>query len=113
MRDINAKIAAFKGWKYEKPWIRNEYNAGCWRQYLGKEQIGFLGGDDAPDFKGDARLYMALFEEMPHPILRRFDGFWLCIPESRKSMIIESVEIEADTIGTAICLAYMRLHGLE
>lgn len=108
MTDINEVIAKHKEWVLKKELQGLSIERDIW--IAPKAMFSF---PNPPDYLNDARLYMGLFEEMPNPILRRWNDKWLCIPESRKSMIIESVEIESDTIGTAICLSYICLHGLE
>lgn len=120
MTDLNTAIADFKGWKFEPPLIRNQYNTGCWRQFDdNRKQIGFQNGDDAPDFEHDARLYMALADDMPVEMsLVNFEDettgqkFWQC---SVVDLVHQSVTIceKSDTIGTVICLAYCKLKGIE
>ena len=101
--EINAILAKAKGW------TRDGQNG--WLLYKG---IAIIDAKfTLPDYQGDANLYMQLFEEMPNPILRKWNDIWLCIPESRKSMIIESIEIEATTIGEAVCLAWLKMKGIE
>lgn len=69
-----------------------------------------------PDYEHDARLYMALFEEMGKNnnyflMLARSDvpgSTWECCYGGN----FEDVSY-SDTIGTAICLAYCKLKGIE
>lgn len=122
MTDINTVIAAFKGWKQidtkdedgtkGKLWVNDSKDIPWWEH--GK----------LPDFEHDARLYMALFEEMAktksdihedrliYVDLLGIKGNLFHCYLSHGCMCHESV-FESDTIGTAICLAFCKLKGIE
>jgi len=106
MTDINATIAKCKGW-------RRPTQDECAPEDGWINDITHYTANTLPDYLNDARLYMALFEEMPNAILRRWHDKWLCIPEAQVSKMVECFETESDIIGTAICLAYKKLYGLE
>jgi hypothetical protein len=111
MTDLNTAIAKYKGFyqidtKDEdgtkgKLWVNDNKDIPWWEH--GK----------LPNFKGDANLYMALFEEMPRPALRKWGNRWYCMPDMDRSSKVQWVEYDADTIGTAICLAFCKLKGIE
>jgi len=108
MTDINTAIAEFKGWKWR------EHKIAEWD---GSHAFGWFESDDdllpgtVPDFEHDARLYMALFEEMDFPDLyKNWNDKRIC---DANCMISKDTFIEADTIGTAICLAYAKWKGIE
>jgi hypothetical protein len=76
----------------------------------------------APDYQGDPRLYMALFEEMVNENKDcHAEIFWNPGKSTFVCWIIEDLEesgprdfiAESDTMGFAICKAYIKLHGLE
>jgi hypothetical protein len=100
MTDINSAIALQRGWQ-----IINHH--GKKWNLIGTQTIQ----ENAPDFEHDARLYMALFEEMPNPNLyRNSDNLWVCVPDCP---IQNEMVSKSDTIGTAICLAYAKWKGIE
>lgn len=72
---------------------------------------------DCPDYLNDARLYMALFEEMAtqgvEPSLRFDDALGWMVDWQPQNETSLGERLISDTIGIAICLAYMKLHGLE
>lgn len=101
MNDINTAIAKYKGWTPE-----NGLKLPV--QHTITIENGLCL---PPDFEHDARLYMALFEEMKSHC-KRVDLGWkvdhyFCIAYDYAAVA------HADTIGTAICLAYCKLNGLE
>lgn len=109
MTNLNEVVAMHKGWKREKELQGLSVERDIW--ISPKAMFSF---PTPPDYQGDARLYMALFEEMANTYSRIFlqkritDG-WVVIGLTHTNMY----NTQGDTIGTAICLAYMRLHGLE
>lgn len=113
MTDINAAIAIHRGWRYGlNPFASINKTQKVW--YLLVDDINQCKfQDDCPDFQGDARLYMALFEEMADPHICKSHGrLWLCVPDNTADLG-HYFSCEHAELGTAICLAYMRLHGLE
>jgi hypothetical protein len=137
MTNISATIARFKGWKcYEQPRggyrLQYIYEPGRfpWDNYRDKELIKsecveidmtqidlnkLDGMNKIPDYRGDARLYMALFEEMAKAgtceltynfYMAEYKATFNDLNGKRGGAISKNV-------GTSICLAYMRLHGLE
>jgi hypothetical protein len=103
MTDLNTAIAKYKGWTPE-----NGLKLSV--EHIIRVENGlFL----PPDFERDARLYMALFEEMPRPALRKWGNRWYCMPDMDRSSKVQWVEYDADTIGTAICIAYAKWKGIE
>lgn len=104
MTDLNTAIAKYKGWHcknigtFDNP--RNVW-------YLGNIASGI---DELPDYEHDARLYMALFEEMPNgTIIQKLENGYsvVYLPVDR------DLKAESDTIGSTICLAYCKLKGIE
>jgi len=73
---------------------------------------------DLIDFQGDARLYMELFEEMAKTelllTLRHYrpTNLWL-VEFYNETATIVTLRIESNDKGSSICLAYIKLHGLE
>jgi hypothetical protein len=123
MSGINATIAIHQGWRFEPPIIPNEHNKGYWHKFdtSGKRIYGQLSPENPPDFQGDARLYMALFEEMSSEFFslnlmqHDYNNKTTIIGDYRQghNENIPKFVAESEPIGTAICLAYMKLHGLE
>ena len=107
MTDLNTAIVDFKGWK-----SFGNYCVAPWVQYDSDENI-INHSVDKPDYEHDANLYMALFEVMPRPALRKWGNRWYCMPDMDRSSKVQWVEYDADTIGTAICLAYCKLKGIK
>ena len=93
MTDLNTAIAAFKGWKQidtkdedgtkGKLWVNDSKDIPWWEH--GK----------LPDFEHDARLYMALYFELPIHI--------------KQSL----VWISKEDFGKCVCLAFCKLKGIE
>jgi hypothetical protein len=140
MTDLNTAIAKYLGWKcYEMP--RSSYRLQYvyapgkfpWDNHYEKERVkaacieidltqidpGKFDGQKLPDYEHDARLYMALAVEMMEKYEVR-----LGVDENKQKycelydyeMVDEPVFIlaeQADTIGTAICQAYVKLKGIE
>ncbi|MFA5166881.1 MAG: hypothetical protein WC449_06350 [Candidatus Paceibacterota bacterium] len=118
MTDLNTAIAFQRGWQ-----IINHH--GKKWNLIGTQTIQ----ENAPDFEHDARLYMALFEEMgketdehePYDVHLTFmDGSFTVAVVDRgynyedDDYTYNSVaSADGDTIGTAICLAYCKLKGIE
>jgi hypothetical protein len=131
VRDINTVIAIHQGWKFEPPIIRNEHNKGYWHKFdtSGKRIYGQLSPENPPDYEHNERLYMELFEEMANDgycpaLLFDDNGRWAVSTDGTQTLNFESPcdvntsffvakENWKDTIGTAICLAYIKLNGLE
>ena len=65
-----------------------------------------------PDYEHDANLYMALFEGMPDPEIHKNDADWIVIADLQRRPG-NYILCKSDTIGTAICLAYCKLKGIE
>jgi hypothetical protein len=102
MTDLNAAIAKYKGWEYFQ-------NINLWELVV--DGYTRLQSDNPPDYEHDANLYMALFEEMKSHC-KRVDLGWkvdhyFCIAYDYAAVA------HADTIGTAICLAFCKLKGIE
>lgn len=111
MTDLNAVIAKARGWilnPYEKLGSMYEPSVKWYNPKTGEK----LYTHD-PDFQGDARLYMALADEMKCT---------MCYNRTMKKWLIyrEGADIDCDSsigdasdIGPAICQAYIKLNGLE
>lgn len=101
MTDLNTVIAQFKGSEgYEIGFSQCKHPD--LPMYV-KRQI---------DFEHDARLHMALFEEMSNPRLYKYNDMWCCNPDKdarAKDYIVE----ESAEIGIAISFAFCRLKGIE
>jgi len=110
MTDINTTIAVHCGWILNPSSISSEYEPSVkWYNPKTGEKLY----THEPDYLNDARLYMALFEEMWNPGLRKHGLQWYCCPNMNASSALNHIAVYSDTIGTAICLAYCKLHGLE
>lgn len=111
----------------EFPWDnrkdKEQFKAECVEIDIMKIDYGCLDGHGLPDWEHDPRLYMALFEEMAkskstihdnslYVDLYARDENVFQVYVSHGCMCHEEVT-ESDTIGTAICLAYCKLYGLE
>jgi len=108
MTDLNTAIALSKGYKFGQP--VSGMNRDIWYETF--PDSGWFE-TKCPDYEHDARLYMALFEEMPRPALRKWGNRWYCMPDMDRSSKVQWVEYDADTIGTAICIAYAKWKGIE
>ena len=115
MTDINAVIARFHDGIYNRPEISPDSfykEAKKDNEIVGYSFYGF----SCPDYSHDPRLYMALFEEMEcAAILKNIDKYSVTVydPKTITVNILFRSPVESDAIGTAICLAYMQLNGLE
>jgi len=107
--DLNTAISVSKGWTYTK---KCEFYS--WVLY-NEKNVRIDSGNDKPDYEHDANLYMALFEEMCkegyanldfNNNLNEYKVHFYTISEKRGGAI-------SRTIGTAICLAYCKLKGIE
>ena len=124
MTDLNTAIAVSKGWKCHT--TNDEFGINeTWFTPRNTPSIH----NHIPDYEHDANLYMALFEEMgqetdthePYDLHIDFiDRSYQCsvvehgydYAKDRDNYCPIVVRI-ADTIGTAICLAYCKLKGIE
>jgi len=137
MTDLNTAIAKYLGWKcYEQPrsgyrlqyvyapgkfpWDttrdKEELKARCTEIDLTQIDPGKFDGQKMPDYLNDARLYMALADEMKTIgmfVLQYIvtEKVWLCTVRSFTNDI--DIEEESDTVGTAICQAYCKLKGIK
>jgi len=111
MTDINTAIAAFKGWHVAKP----AFDIGStWLIAPGRNESDFeysmhgtktfeeifsrfceVKKQSFPDFEHDARLYMALYFELPIHIKQSL--LW----------------ISKEDFGKCVCLAFCKLKGIE
>ena len=109
MDDINAIIAKHKGWNTKQILQGLSVEQTIWISPHGMHCLA----EELPDFEHDPRLYMALFEEMPaNTKLVKYEEY--CSANLMYKCEIPNIETDVEfSIGTAICLAYMRLHGLE
>ena len=117
MTDINTAIAKYKGYKIipigfmESENISRELNEGPDGHYSSK----------LPDYEHDARLYMALFEEMSSEFFsltlmqHDYNNKTAIIGDYRQGHDenIPQFVVESQPIGAAICLAYCKLKGIE
>ena len=67
---------------------------------------------DNIDYLHDANLYMGLFGEMPNPGLRKHGLQWYCCPNMNSSTALSHIAIYADTIGEAVCRAWLAWKGV-
>jgi hypothetical protein len=127
MTDLNTAIAAFKGWEYSARGF--DLGAGSDMNFPYRNKLTGKFSAGCPDFQRDANLYMELFEEMgqetdehePYDVHLTFmDGsFTVAIVargydyEADDYTYNSIASVDGDTIGTAICLAYCRLKGIE
>ena len=105
MTDLNTAIAVSKGWKCHT--TNDEFGINeTWFTPRNTPSIY----NRIPDYEHDANLYMALFEEMPNASLKHHNDLYYC-----RVYVDGNLECwsSADTIGTAICLAYCKLKGIE
>jgi hypothetical protein len=105
MTDLNTAIANFKG--------KDGYD----KHFSRYKELGWMKGAETiyenrpKDFEHDARLYMALFEEMESPTLyKSWNKKWVCVVNV---LGVDGKPVQCESIGTAICLAYCKLNGLE
>lgn len=109
MTNLNETIAKARGWTVH---VRNdEYGVvETWHTPKGTPSIY----NRRPDFEHDANLYMQLFMEMSKCgrifIEDLEDGDWLVAYIDNDDCSPFGI---ADTIGTAICLAWLRTNGVE
>jgi len=120
MTDINVVIAKHKGW-IPKPVGKSAFQ---WFQYDNNGQV-VDSKITPPDYLNYARLYMALAVESRFSIIYDPDKKKYLAVKLRDFPYIDTVSIESEfssevddylwhsDIGTAICLAYCKLHGLE
>lgn len=112
MTDLNTAIAKYKGWEYFQ-------NINLWELVV--DGYTRLQSDNPPDFENDARLYMALFEEMSSGFFllslmqHDYDNKTIITGDYRQghNENIPQFVVESQPIGTAICLAYCKLKGLK
>ena len=128
MTDINTAIAKFKGFRVKTDKRGNGVTSEI---YFEDSFCGYVWGvktideiikenpEIVPDFEHDARLYMALADDMPVEMsLVNFEDettgqkFWQC---SVVDLVHQSVTIceKSDTIGSAICQAWCAWKGIE
>ena len=111
MTDLNTAIA--------------KYKHICKNHYKGYDFPVFVFNDAIwkipPDYEHDANLYMALFEEMSSEFFllslmqHDYDNKTIITGDYRQghNENIPQFVVESQPIGTAICLAYCKLNGLE
>lgn len=122
MTNLNEVVAMHKGWKREKELQGLSVERDIW--IAPKAMFSFPA---PPDYLNDARLYMGLFEEIKKTGFEfRLESDTTGSGEGIYTAVI--LEQRNDTngtgwglrvistqssIGTAICQAYCKLHGLE
>jgi hypothetical protein len=115
MSEMNETIAQFKGWIISA----TEY---CGHEIIGQSWKHLVDGMwvyEQPNFDHDANLYMALFEEMAKSelllTLRHYrpTDLWIIEFYNENATKVEWRVDAEKSIGTAICKAYVKLHGLE
>ena len=103
MTDLNTAICKARGWTNISVLKNGETCAtspdGCF--YC-----------PAPDYEHDARLYMALFEEMPDECFIQKINNRLYSVGKIEGMGVKTFSRNSD-LGTAICQAYVKLKGIE
>jgi len=104
---------------------KEELKARCTEIDLTQIDCGKFNGQKMPDYLNDARLYMALAVESRFSIIYDPDKKKYLAVKLRDFQYIDTVSIESEfssevddylwhsDIGTAICMAYKKLHGLE
>jgi hypothetical protein len=115
MTDLNTAIALSKGYKFGQP--VSGMNRDIWYETF--PDSGWFE-TKCPDHEHDARLYMALAVEMmeKYEIRLGADG------NEQKYCELYEYDLEydlpvfissdqADDLGTAICMAYCKLKGIE
>jgi hypothetical protein len=107
MTDINAVIAKHKGFEFGQP-VSGMNRDICYLTF----PDGGWSETSCPDYLNDARLYMALFEEMPDECFIQKINNRLYSVGKIEGMGVQTFSRNS-SIGTAICLAYKKLHGLE
>ena len=118
MTDLNTAIVKYKGWKHNP----DGFDLGLGNDVNFKYQSpdGKLQSK-LPDFERDARLYMSLFKEMSSEFFlltlmqHDYDNKTIITGDYRQghNENIPQFIVESQPIGTAICLAYCRLKGIE
>ena len=113
MTDLNTAIALHKLnlRVYEDIYVNYRNETIIKKRYLFTNEFNSGTEITLPDYEHDANLYMALFEEMKSHC-KRVDLGWkvdhyFCIAYDYAAVA------HADTIGTAICLAFCKLKGIE
>jgi len=109
MTDINTAIALSKGYQFANP-VEDIHPDG--RKIWFVVESGFWREIICPNYEHDANLYMGLFIEFPvgTTLTKTLDGYLVRNPGSES---VDPFAQLADAIGTAICLAYCKLKGIE
>ncbi len=107
MTDLNTAIALSKGYKFGQP--VSGMNRDIWYETF--PDSGWFE-TKCPDYEHDARLYMALFEEMPDEcFIQKINNRLYGVGK------IEGIGVKTfsrnSNLGTAICQAYVKLKGIE
>jgi hypothetical protein len=114
MTDLNTAIALQRGWKQIFFDAKNVSGLSRWINEFGQIY-------SEPDFEHVAHLYMALFEEMSSEFFlltlmqHDYDNKTIITGDYRQghNENIPQFVVESQPIGTAICLAYVKLKGIE
>ena len=104
--NINEVIAKHKGLEYSARGFDVPGSGGFMVNWRNKNTGKLYAG--CPDYEHDARLYMALFEEMPKPDLFGNSEIWYCCAD-----LGTGINAKSDTIGGAICAAWCAWKGVE